>query len=205
MLQKVRKFFQHEVGVRPWHRYTPDAWMLEQHARQNVFVCDDMKTGHINHKLIEKHVPVHPLCYTLDEYIMWNKDLGTHSFPIIFDKTVKVHGPELYKPEPARIQGQLYSLPSTIFYKVLDIHKENTVKFIRRRVGITLPYRLVSYDKDRPLPVISKDYLRTVPAHMYLAIPEYWSDLIGCHLGSKATPLYQHETPKVWIDKYYKF
>lgn len=220
MLQAVRKFLRPDeqsldvAKARLWHqqyKLTPDLWYLEQHARQLIFIADDLKYGKPNHKLIEDHVPIQPDCYTLQPYTVYNKDLGDHSFPLPFEEGIDfgIHG--WHKPELARIKGELYALPSDLFWKVLDIHKQNTVQFTRRRVSITLPYRTVTYSNDpsdpawSKIPVISKDNLRTCRAWMYEANPEYWDDYIGVSLGTRAVPLYEHNTPKVWIGKYYKF
>lgn len=213
MLEALKHYLkpETEVAEKQWHSYSPDAWYLEQHPRQNIFIADDLKRGKINNKLIEDHQPIHPTCYTLECFTVWIKDLGEHSYPLILEQGQEVDGPSFHVPELARIRGELYSLPSTLFTNSLDIHKENTVKFIRKRVSITLPYRYLTFNSSpdatwaEKVPSISNDHLRTVRAWMYVANPEYWRDLIGSHLGSKAAPIYQHETPKVWIDQYYKF
>lgn len=211
MLSAVRKLIQgngHDPAANLWHRqfsYTPDLWLLEQYARQRVFIADDLKTGKINHKLIEDHKPVHPDCYTLQKYTMWNKDLGGHSYPLPFEEGHTIDVPSLYRPESARIKGEMYVLPSSLFWNVLDKHKQNGVQFDRKRVLITVPWRTVSFDKANPLPKISKDQMISVDAWMYVARPDYWDNYLGAHLGSKAVDTYAPNSPKVWLDEYYKF
>lgn len=218
MLQAIKRFMQPSLIINPqaeaWHqqyRRTPDLWYLEQHARQNFFFADDFKIGHKRHEHIEGHMPIHPACYTLNEFTVFKKDLGEHSFPLPFEKGIDFDIYGWYKPELARIQGEMYSLPSQLIWKVLDIQKENGLQFIRKRVAVTLPWREVTWNGHAAaetwskIPTISKDCLRTVQAWMYVARPEYWDDYIGVALGTRAVPLFEHNTPKVWIEKYYKF
>lgn len=203
-----------DSAAEAWHqqyRRTPDLWFLAQHARQLVFIPDDFKVGKPKHDLLEGQLPIHPKSYTLEEFIVYNKDLGTHSFPLPFEKGIdfEVHG--WYKPELARIQGELYALPSPLIWKVLDIQKENGLQFIRKRVSITLPWREVKYNvaADAPMaskiPTISPDYLRTERAWMYVARPEYWDDYIGVALGTRPVPIFKHNTQKEWIEYFYRF
>lgn len=213
MLNFLRKPVINQQAV-DWHNQyhrTPDLWYLNQHARQLVFIADDFKTGKKRHELLEGQLPIHPSCYTLNNFTVWKKDLGEHSFPLPFEDGIdfEVHG--WYKPEPARLQGELYAMPSSFIWKVLDIQKDNGVQFERKRASITVPYREVRFS-DKPnagvwdkIPTISKDNLRTIRAWMYVAKPDYWDDYIGVSLGTRAVPLFRHITPKVWIEEYYKF
>jgi len=214
MFAAVKRLFHHEEEIetptqaQKWHKQyqlTPDLAFLEQHSRQLIFICDDMKTGGNKHKLIEEHLPIHPVCYTSEMFLMWNKDMGTHSFPLPFKGNEEFDVCGIHKPEPARIRGELYAIPSHLFWKVLDKEKQNTVQFTRERTTITLPYRQVTYPDKGGLPKISKDCIHTVRAWMYIAKRDYWDDYIGSHLGTKAVALYEHDTPKIWIGSYYKF
>lgn len=219
MFATARKFFQPIEIVNPeaeaWHRQyrrTPDLWYLNQHARQLVFIADEFKVGLEKHELLEGQQPFHPSCYTLQPFTVYKKDLGVHSFPLPFKEGVDFETHGWYKPELARIKGELYALPSPFIWKVLDIHKENGLQFTRERVSITLPWREVRFNNDREavnwvskIPTISKDYVRTVRAWMYIARPEYWDDYIGVALGTRAVPIYEHDIPKTWIEKYYQF
>lgn len=198
-----------------WHRQyrrTPDLWYLAQHARQLVFIADDFKRGKQKHELLEGQEPIHPSCYTLDEFTMYHKDLGVRSFPLPFEKGVdfEIHG--WYKPELARIKGELYALPSPLMWKVLDIEKDNGVQFFRRRASITLPWREIVYNNDvnpdvwvSKIPNMNGDYIRTIRAWMYIARPDYWDDYLGVHLGTRPVPIYSPNAPKKWINNYYQF
>lgn len=214
ILKPIREFLTAPVWPREWqqqyHR-TPDLWYLQQHSRQNIFIPDDMKLGKPNHKLIEGHEPIHPDCYTSDLYTVFNKDLGTHSFPLPFEKDVDFEYHGWYKPELARIKGECYSLPSGLFWKVLDIHKDNGVQFLRKRVSIMLPWREITFKQGpdaevwEKIPRISNDCFVTRRAWMYVAVPQYWNNFIGVSLGTRAVPIFEPIIPKVWLDKYYIF
>lgn len=222
MFEAARKFFNGQAlpedvvvpEMEDWHRKyrrTPDLWYLNQHARQLVFIADDFKRGHRRHELIDGQEPIHPSCYTLENFTCYKKDLGVHSFPLPFEKHVdfQIHG--WYKPELARIRGELYALPSPYLWKVLDIEKENGLQFIRTRVSITVPWAEIKYSVGpdanwvEKSPVISRDYFVTKRAWMYIARPEYWDDYIGVALGTRGLPLSEHETPKDWIKNFYNF
>lgn len=215
MRNPFRKKLQELPQAVAWHNQysrTPDLWYLNQHARQLVFIADDFKVGKPRHSLIEGQLPIHPSCYTLHNLTVYKKDLGNHSFPLPFEEGVDfdIHG--WYKPELARMQGELYALPSSFLWKVLDIEKDNGVQFERKRVSITLPWREVTFNDDpaakvwvEKIPNISKDYIRTVRAWMYIARPEYWDDYIGVSLGTRPVSVYEHNSPKEWIKSYYKF
>ncbi len=190
------------------NKFTPDLWRLEQYQRQLIFIADDLMTGHKNHTIIDDHLPIHPGCYTQKDFYVWEKDLGDFSFPVPLEEEIKLFS--RYNAEPARIKGELYAIPGIQFIE-LDTHKKNGVQFFRKRIPITVPYRHVKYSTSSTalpferLPEISPDYTHTVSAWMYIGIQDYWKDLIGVDLGSKAVELYEHDTPKIWIKKYYKF
>lgn len=195
-----------------WHlqcRLTPDIWKLEQYHRQLIFVCDDMMKGNKNHSLIAEASasgddPFHPTCYTLKPFTLWKKDLGTESFPVAMEDGYEPTGFLRWPAEPARIRGELYAIRPYQFIK-LDIHRQNGVQFRRIRTAITLPYNQVKYTQKRPLPKIAGEYIETIQAWMYVGVPEYWDNLLGGVFNTKPVDLFEHDKPRTWIDKYYKF
>jgi len=213
MLQAVRKWFDgvDEAAV-SWHRQnilTPDIWKLEQSQFQNIFIPDDMMMGNINNHLIadaarEGTKPTHPACFTLEQFTMFEKDLGEHSFPIPMPKDYEPSGYFRVRPRPAKIKGQLYTIFSQRIKK-LDIHRQNGVQFQRIRTLIHLPHRQVKFSKERPLPEISREYFRSVEAWMYVGIPSYWDDMIGDLLQIRECDQYSLDNPKIWLENYYKF
>lgn len=185
---------------------TPDNWKLEQYVRQLIFLPCDMKKGHRNHGLIEDHIngPVYEDVYTAQEYTFWKKDLGEASFPVVLPGDYRPDAFTPYEVEAAPIKGELYFIPGH-HMKELDKHRLNGVQFVRDRVNIRIPYRTVSFNKERPLPVISDHkYFNTVPAWMYMGVKDYWDPQIGGIFQSQMD-LYEHDNPRVWIKKYYKF
>lgn len=215
MFQAVKKLVglggPDEAAV-SWHRrniLTPDIWKLEQSMFQLVFIPDDMMRGRINNHLIAEgardgDIPVHPACFTLEKFTFFKQDLGVQSFPIAMEKDWKPQNYHRVAPIPAKIKGQLYAIFSPRM-KVLDIHRQNGVQFRRIRTFVTLPYQFVGYSKDRPLPKFSPEYIHTVEAWIYVGIPEYWNDRIGDIFGVTECNHYEHDIPKFWVDRYYKF
>lgn len=215
MFQAVTKLFSKEAVVLPeaaeWLKqcqFTPDIWQLEQFQWKLFFVPDDLKTGMKNHGLIEDAIygsaPLHPTCFTSQKFTFWKKDLGKESFPIPMTYDYEPSNWLRVRPVPARIKGELYAIRGNRFI-LLDNHRQNGLQFRRVLTDILLPYREVSYSKAQPNPSISDDRIYTIPAQMYIGIPEYWDDMIGDLFTIREVPQFEFETPKKWIDCYYKF
>lgn len=184
---------------------TPDNWRLEQFIRQLIFVPDDMKKGGKNHDLIEEAIngPVHLDVYTADQYTFWLKDLGGHSFPVVLPGSYRPDAYTIVPVEAAPIKGELYFIRPSQFI-LLDKHKQNGVQFRRERVSIRIPYRTVKYGPHDVLPKISQHMFVTTPAWMYVGVTEYWDPMIGGVFKGQMD-LYEHDTKRVWMEKYYKF
>lgn len=218
MYQAVKDFLKVDQQPDPklveWsHRnlLTPDIWKLEQLQFQNIFIPDEMMLGKPQNSLIaefgrEGMVPTHPSCFTLEKFTFFKKDLGVASYPIAMEKGWNPEDYHRVKPVPAKIKGQLYTIFSQGIKK-LDIHRQNTLQFKRIRTDISLPFHHVSYSTERPLPKISRPYLRTVEAWMYVGIPEYWGSRIGDLFGITECNHFEYNEPdqKFWVDRYYKF
>lgn len=210
-LKKLVGFDKTNETVTAWahqNQHSPDLWRLMQYQRQWIFIPDDMKMGHRHHKLISEESasgvdPFHPACYTRKNYTLWKKDLGTESFPIAFEESFKPSNFVRWPPEPARIMGELYAIRPSQFI-LLDNHRQNGVQFIRKRVDISIPYVEARYSKEKPLPVL-KDCLHTLQAWMYLGVPQYWDPLLGGVFDTHSLPLYEHETPRIWMKHFYKY
>jgi hypothetical protein len=84
------EFEGYDPTANEWHNQnilSPDVWQLEQYQWQLIFVSDDLKRGGRNHELIadaarDNGDPIHPSCYTSQEYFFFKKDLGKESFGI---------------------------------------------------------------------------------------------------------------------------
>jgi hypothetical protein len=217
MFQAAKKFFGKEAQAEPspeaveWLKQcqlTPDIWKLEQFMYKLLFVSDDLMMGRKNHSLIEEYVyagaPLHPTCYTSQKFTFWRKDLGVNSFPIPMEYSYKPSNWVRVQPIPARIKGELYAIRPNALIS-LDNHRQNGLQFRRVTADILLPYREVKYSKDKPNPTISDDRIYTLPAQMYVGIPEYWDDMIGDMFTVREVDQYEFDTPKKWIDRYYRF
>lgn len=197
--------------VEIWHgqcKLTPDIWKLEQFMFQPIFIPDEMKLGKKQHDLIKEASysdgPLHPEVYTSEKFTFWKKDLGVESFPIAMEYPYRPSGYCRVQPVPARIQGELYQIRPSQIIK-LDIHRQNGVQFRRVKKDILVPYREVRYSKERPDPKLSEERIYPLQAWMYVGIPEYWDDMIGDMFTIRELNHFAHETPKKWIDDFYKF
>lgn len=216
MLSAVRKVFDRfqpvPAATNDFLRQTeltPDIWQLEQFQYLRIFVPCDMMTGKINNNLVKDASkdgkPLHPTCYTHNDYTFWKKDLGEHSYGVPLPASYRPTGFVRWPVEGARIRGELWGIRPNQFI-VLDRLRQHGRMFVRRRVPITLPYRTVSYDDTRRLPNISDHkYFQTVDAWMYFGIPEYWDPQIGGIFAKAQLELHEHDQRRLWMNKFYKW
>jgi len=189
--------------------FTPDIWKLEQYMRQLIFVPDDMKSGgRLNRLLTETSwtpTPLHPTCYTHDDYTFWKKDLGDASYPVVLPKDYRPSGYIRKDVIPAAIKGELWAIRPSGFL-ALDKQRQNGVQFRRERVMIKYPWRELGWSKTQPVPKISHlEYFTTVTAWMYIGVPEYWDNQIGGIFQTSQMDVFEHDVPKDWVNKFYKF
>jgi len=199
---------QQEQWVPPeQYPHTPDIRQLMQYQRQFIFVADDMMYGGRHHELLDSPATmrVHPACFTLNKFTLWKKDLGSHSFPVAMEESFKPSNFLRWAVEPAKVKGELYTIRPSVFWLKLDIHRQNGVQFRRKRVAIILPYRQVRYSKARPIPEVTDEYIHPVQAWMYIGRPEYWDDQLGGVFRTSEMTLHEHDKPRPWIEKFYKF
>lgn len=191
-----------------WH-WTHDQWKLEQYHTQLLFVPDNMKVGGKYHNVLKELVPGeeprNPSCYTHAKFLAFKQDLGEFSNAVIIAGDFKPSGfiTNGSAPDPAVVQGELYSVEASKLY-LLDKHKRNGVQFVRQRVKITYPWRYVSWGKENKMPKISPHCFITIVAWMYVGVPTYWDSRIG-GVFAKPLPLFEHEPPRPWIGEFYRF
>lgn len=178
--------------------FTPDVKQLERKQRHLIFVCDDLMSGNRNSDLIvETSVSGRwPLMngYTQDKFFFWKKELGELSFPVALDKDVTgfYHGNSFDKSS-AKIHGEIYGIRTAGLIR-LDIDRENTVQFTRRRVNIRIPY-IHGASKFPDIEVIT--------VWMYVGNHEYWDDqLAGVHASR---PIEKTHDDRVWLEDHYRF
>lgn len=142
--------------------FTPDIVQLEGRARWLFFVYDRWKDGHADHSIFGGEAMNMGVVFTQDNFAMIKRSLGQDSYPIPLDRA------PFNLPE-APIRGELYAVPSGWINR-LDTDKRNGVKFERRRVSVTLPYRGM-----RNISMVKYQSLR---AFMYVGIQDFWEPLV---------------------------
>lgn len=201
-------------GAAERNRFTPDIGVLEQAAFQRMFVYDEMKHGHRSHAFLpEDLVTRDATCYTDNYFVLHKKQLGQASQAIATDCDIwpLPHG---NTADRARVQGELYKVPST-HIPILDTYHQNTVEFERRRVRILRPWRHIVRAKDGfPLNgehlesfkargiVHSMRGIGPIDAWMYIGKLDYWEKQMASLFATVA----QYTSPNEgWLKNYYAF
>lgn len=192
--------------------FTPDMWKLQQHRTQLLFVCDDMMEGRRNFGLIKEHAVNVSGAFTTGRFRMWKKDLGKESFLIPIETTPEDSMP-ICAAHPARIKGQVYAVVPAR-YSELDTHMLNGVQYLRRKVRIEIPYRMIQKVADRnsldeETQKFSREVVITTPVcsafmsvWMYVGISSYWDDQIDNYHFS---PVKTYQPKTGWKDAYYYY
>lgn len=149
---------------------TPDLWLLENYSHWLTFVCDDLKTGHRRHDLLEGSELACDCVFSKPAFSMFNKKLGKASFP------VPILGRSVMAPYSV-VKGQLWRVPTDTL-KGLDIYRNNTVEFQRTRISVAVPYKEVHWDNNPNEVYVSRTRTQYVRAWMYVGRPQFWDDLI---------------------------
>lgn len=189
---------------------TPDMWKIDQFHRQNIFLFDDLQSGgRYNEEFIRPFShgmkPENPVCYTHADFTMWMKDLGEQfSYPIVLPGSYRPTGFVRYPVEPAKIRGELWSI-SPKALKELDILRERGKVYARQRIKVIYPWRDVRFGKIKPLPVISPHSFTTTTAWIYIGVENYWDAQIGGIFGNSQMNTFEHDTPRPYVNKYFKF
>lgn len=122
-------------------RFTPDVGVLETYQSQLLFVYGNEMRGHSKHEAVNEASCFMFSAFTKSRFTLWKHKLGkTETYPIALDP---IH-PRL----PALpINGEVYAITP---YQIieLDNEKENTVRFIRKRIRLIVPYQKISWFKD---------------------------------------------------------
>lgn len=156
-------------------RFTPDIAELEKKEWQRFFFYDETMIDNRKYDLIKEHIVNWTVAYTVKPFHTWKKNLGVESFPIPFE----VDG---FASDACRIKGDLMSIKSS-HIPVLDIHKQNGLQFIRRRVPIVFAVDKVVHGNDG---VSIQTMGHTIQrAWMYIAVPEHWNSVLTTYSFSK--------------------
>lgn len=167
--RKHRRFLE-ELQAENYN--TPDMWKMEHYDWQLMFVYNEFLPGLIMHHLLEDPslaCSTEYYAYTREKYVMWKRDLGTHSSPLLL--SVEPIG----KASPrAFVKGFLWAIRPKQYYQ-LDRYMQNEVYYHRERVEVDVPYREINNFDRRAVSELKHE---TVEAHMYIPIKEYWEPLL---------------------------
>jgi hypothetical protein len=193
-------------------RYTPDIAVLEEHAWQLYFACDETQRGHLKNDLCGADQEYKVPAYTQQSFNYWN-----HEAPFIPPIPMEASGyrnPMPFYPEIAKIKGQILKIRPQQFLH-LDNYKENGVQYERRKVRLIVPYRTTEFIHD--LTQVSEDIEFVSPnghiarskektailrAWMYIGIPKYWDKLISAFDYTSVQTFEAKNRP--WCKTYYQ-
>lgn len=176
-------------------KYTPDLAKLREKRAHYMFFPDDMKRGHRRHAMIKESSKFCAQGFTKSGFSMWRHNLGQESYPISFeDKDAFV--PFL------KLKGEVFLVPTDTI-KILDEHRENGVQFLRKRVRISIPFRIQRMDRDAKVIHTSRTYEQHLSPWMYVGVNDHWVELLN---GIQFSPVTQQYFGKEMESmKYYEF
>lgn len=204
--RKKREFIQ-SLGKLP---FTPDLPELEQAPYRLLFVCDDMKVPHQNHRIIKGHSIKVTRAFTQDRFDL---RVGRHTGKAL---------PVMNK-DGLRIKGEVHAVESQHF-KELDDHYRNGVEFARVKlkvITVDRDHQLIDIGNERHLQHLPPGVIRTVPelglrhylsnrhvhlvtVRMYVARQAFWLDGDVDSSFPITQSLFPVE-PLVWLPRYYKY
>lgn len=191
-------------------RYTPDIAVLEQHAWQLYFACDETQIGHLKNDLLGDFE------YKMPGFTQQSFNYWAHEAP--FNAAVPMeaegfHNPMPNYPDIAKIKGQILMIRPQAFLN-LDNYKENGVQYLRKKVRIIVPYRALKKISDHPdLPTVDIEWVRdgigltfervcTIRAWMYVGVPKYWDKMISAYDYTSVQTYNSKNRP--WCKTYYQ-
>jgi len=172
---------QRDIPAYTGENYTPDRLWLERHEWVYMFFYDETMLNRKNYKFIrEDSFRLWQAFTANDKFVMWKKRLGTETFPIPLEGADKIYdgpgvtsvrlnklGPERIKATVmGRIKGEIHAVRPHVLWNTLDRHYLNGLEFRRERVKLIVPYRIKESNDE---------FLKTIKAHMYVGIKDYWS------------------------------
>jgi gamma-glutamylcyclotransferase (GGCT)/AIG2-like uncharacterized protein YtfP len=155
------------------YRYSPDISFLQRHETQLLFVCDELMSFHRKHELI-----VNPAnawsAFTLEPFSMFKKRMGAESYPVPIRERFGEWSKEFGGTGVpwTSIKGEVYAIRPDGHWADIDTWYENGVPFKRERIRLRIPtYRRIDGRIKK-----REDLCR---AWMYVAVPEFWLDMIS--------------------------
>lgn len=194
-------------------RFTPDISQLEEAEFRLFFFPDDFRRDCLSYPKVMEHSAFEAMAFTKDPFNFYVKNNGDSLLPIALEAKTPSN---FVKNAP--IFGELHSVRSS-HIPMLDIHRQNGVQFIRKRVKITLPFRYLirgNEDEDgRELPrvlqgkehlldpVLSSEKLAEIKPWMYVGNPDYWNPLLDGGYTFQQVKVRQPMKDKPWLKEYY--
>jgi hypothetical protein len=178
---------QSAKSIADFYGHTPDIASLEQYEFQNVFVFNECMKKNRKHDVIADAEPL-AAAFTTDKYVVWKKNLGEKSYPILLETSgVGVGFGEMSSVGyPSQVLGQLYKMRPYEIAK-LDTHMQNTVSCQRSWIWVDVPYRR----KDGRN--ISDRMVKQMRVWAHIGRPEYWNPLLDSFTFS-AVKLYNEKS-----------
>jgi len=197
--------------------YSPDLGWLEQFEYQWLFAADDTRINHSRHTLVSD-CEFGATAYTTQPFNYWVLEAGDERVPV--PMLSKGPSPIRYFPPSLKVRGELLKIRTHQFLG-LDTYKRNTVQFKRKRITVLVPYRDGTYVGNtdeygpmlKPVPralqgtkhfMLSKEKVYVIRAWMYVAIPEYWDNILDAGWRGFKTVNY-YESKRSWLKEYYDF
>ncbi len=201
-------------------KFTPDIDVLEERERHLLFVCDELKKDHTQHRLLGPQALKCFPAFTQGSFRFWeNGDPLEHRVPMKEEQDATLLKSISYFPPVAKIRGEVYAIRPETFL-TLDPYKENTVQFVRQRIKLIVPYRRVVWLKDHNLDPdfgvrevfsrsdytgssikTSREITHIIRAWMYIGNPVFWDNIITAFDWKSV----EHHTSEKrrWLQNYY--
>jgi hypothetical protein len=195
--------------------HTPDIAHLESFKTIRLFVPDDMKRDLKRHDLLGETV-YEAQAFTMDNFFFWKKNLREESFTIpILTQQPQGLPKTMHFPSPGKILGECHRIKPAQLID-LDRRRENGVQFIRKRVRLLVPNRMVhttgyhKYQQPHDDPALNKPVITTservdiLKAWMYVGKSEYWDTLIDAGYSYTSVSQY-HAKQRKWLGYYFNY
>lgn len=173
--------------------YTPDLPVLTLRAFHLLFVYDRMQKGQADHAFFGGEAMELGTVFTKDKFALIKRDVGGDSYPIPLDTSP-------FSFDELSVRGEMVLLPTPKLIE-LDTERKNGVKFERRMVTVTLPYRRRS--GSRLLPDL---FFHNYKTWMYVGKADFWHQLCEEHSNFHMFDAVKKMSPnKNDIKEYYYF
>lgn len=169
-----------QIRAEAYTEHTPDAWNLELRPWVNLFVYDDLQSGHRNHDWIKGNTVSVGGAITRKMYSLWKlkRGPGTEAFALDHSYRNFMTMPGSVNDIPyAPIMGELYRIPSSRIVD-LDNYRQNGVIYTRVRIPIAVPFHKAVDHKLHGEMISKKERVVGLEAYCYLGNTAHWNPLL---------------------------